>query len=225
MLIDSNFHDYYDTAMAAGVDKTCVYNRRVKKVAMAHRVEDRGLISDKITVGYRKYNFVDWRVIGFAGEIFPFMCVTDSLLKIGKPFYSWEPVAKHLDKAMIYERETRYHQSTWNTLSDLNLKKFFEEPRWTHLKKIFVEHRTPIFLIDFGRDARVLTLNVCLKDYRFMTVKDPFTAFQEIHGYLSGVLGGLDRDMAAVNNDDRIKQRGFTKWSFRKEPRRGKGTK
>lgn len=224
MLIDSDFHDYYDTAMAAGIDKTCVYNRKRLRVDLPKSFDDRNLTLRKISVGHNDYNFVYWRIIGFAGEIFPLVTITDSPIKYGKPFYDWESASQHLDKIMIgdYEREARYRQSTWNPLSDVSMKQFFEESRWTRLKEIFVKHRAPVFMIDFAKDARALTLNVCLKGYRFMTIKDPFTAFQEVHGFLSGVLGGLDRDVAVVNEQDRIKQRGFTKWSFRKEPRRGR---
>lgn len=66
----------------------------------------------------------------------------------------------------------------------------------------------------------------CLKDMEFYRVADPFTAFQELSMYISGVMGGRSPGVVDIGNDDRIAKHGFNEWSFRREsvkkPTRGK---
>lgn len=65
-------------------------------------------------------------------------------------------------------------------------------------------------------NAHVVT-NQCLADMEFYCVTDPFTAFQELSMYISGVMGGRSPRTVEISNNDRIAKHGFDKWSFRKE--------
>jgi hypothetical protein len=125
--------------------------------------------------------------------------------------------------------ETRAHdnskKSTWRwklDMADGAIEEFFQPQGHKKFERIFMEKKVPIFIVRTRRPGVVIETNPLLKKYRFMKAKDPYSAMQEVHMYLSGVIGMADRDMTEIGNDDRIKQRGFDKWSFRKEPTKKK---
>lgn len=81
----------------------------------------------------------------------------------------------------------------------------------------------PVILLHRGGLGRMnqrekAEINPTLKDWGFVKVKDPFTAFQEIDMYLSGVLGCAHPPMIEVGNDVKIAKHGFNDKSFRKAP-------
>lgn len=59
-----------------------------------------------------------------------------------------------------------------------------------------------------------------LKEFNFYTIKDPFTAFQEISMWVGGVLADNGNKMVKIVDEKiRIEKRGFdSKTSFRREP-------
>jgi hypothetical protein len=94
---------------------------------------------------------------------------------------------------------------------------------------IFREINAPVFVYDsalviknddYGRKLNlgVFIINPILKDYEFYKIIDTFTAFQEISMFLGGVLGRGEKEIIEVDDKYKIKQHGFDKWSFRKEP-------
>jgi hypothetical protein len=54
-----------------------------------------------------------------------------------------------------------------------------------------------------------------LKDIEFQRVLDPFTAYQELDQWISGVLG-QNPEPDEVSDKVKIQQHGFDSWSFRK---------
>lgn len=52
----------------------------------------------------------------------------------------------------------------------------------------------------------------------FIKVMPPYLAFQELEMYIGGVLSAPETPMIPITDKDRIQQRGFDKWSFRKMP-------
>lgn len=61
--------------------------------------------------------------------------------------------------------------------------------------------------------------NPVLKDYEFAHVKDPFTAYQEIDMYISGVLGGKSPRMQEISDEVMKQQKGFGhKYAFKTMP-------
>ena len=71
-----------------------------------------------------------------------------------------------------------------------------------------------------------LVTNAQLKDFQFAKMKDPFTAFQDIYMYISGVLGVDAKPMVQISDKDLAHKRGHGgKYSFKKPPgtkKRGK---
>jgi len=239
MLIVSKFHDYYDVVLKqTGVDKTCVYNRKTESVESAR--EERKALERKSwskkgeARKYRRpYEYVLQAVVGFAGELHPLIIHTydEHYESIEPPptqfFYDLEACKEFLDEKFPETRKSdnakKYRWSWQLDMSDAALGEFYEGRKLKCFERIFLDHKVPCFIATSctGNNA-IIEINPNLKEYKFFKVKDPYTAFQEIYMYLSGVIGMADRDMAEVGNDDRIKQRGFDKYSFRREPTKNK---
>lgn len=233
MLIVSKFHDYYDTALAHGVDKTCVYNRTTEKTP-GTKEDESGLES----LAWCKRGENPWRsreceflfqcIVGFAGNLYPMMY--HALSKGAgwdKAFmYDSQSCMKFLDEHFPETREhdnAKKYRWTWKLdMSDVAIEEFYQPEKYKRLERIFMEKKVPAFVVRRKRRGVVIETNPVLKQYSFMKVKDAYTAMQEIHMYLAGVIGMADRDTAEVGNDDRIKQRGFDKYSFRKDPTKRK---
>jgi hypothetical protein len=240
MLIDSDFHDYYDSVLrVSGVDKTCPYLRKTSSIDF--KVKDSWQKEESTTgVLFRKLGestiyfdgksrwtqreFIGRAVVAFAGNFYP-------MVKIPKPNGYKKTIVYDLDEAthMLRERfpkhmakieKGRKQDIRWlDGAHPDKLADFFDQSQWAPLEYLFREHNSPVLLIegDWGSE-RTLTINPVLKKIKFMKVKDTYTAFQEIHTFLSGVLGVGEPMTAEVGNDDRVKQRGFNKESFRKAP-------
>lgn len=236
MLIVSKFHDYYDTALAHGIDKTCVYNRAVEQITAtkddSQALEGKGWcgLNAKKEWG-REVEFLFQAVVGFAGHLYPLIFhtlskVVPDLDNDSTFMYDAEACKAFLDdkfpETREYDNNKKYRWHWGFDLSDESLEEFFQPEKHKRFQRFFLEHKVPIFVVRKTWTGMVIETNPMLKEYKFQKVKDPYTAMQEVHMYLSGVIGMADRDMAEVGNDDRIKQRGFDKWSFRKEPTKKK---
>ncbi len=247
MLIVSKFIDYYDSvAHSKGVDKTIVYKR-----AQSNSNEDFSKYQPKKRTWYDRgtslptynwyyghsFNSPRWEakviLVGFCGKIYPVAYVRDRGIKTAtmqdsstfefifgydnivekfKDFYKAEKKKKYSNK--FQPREFELVTSLINAQS---------------VKDIFVNYKTPIFLIDTvhtasfvepnnGNVLKNVLINPCLKDVEFYKQIDPFMAFQEIEMYISGVLGIDSQKTLEVSDKSKIEGHGFDyKWSFRKE--------
>lgn len=217
MMLISNFHDYYDTALGFGVDKDCVYNRSQKQLNLS-RKEDKEIDNSWFEKSNNKYKFNFYEfIIGFCGEIYP-MIIVEKRSNFGNLcevdyLYSFQEYSDY-----IKNNEIKFKYFWFRRLSNPN--EYFNKENWKFLKELFRKYHVPCFLIKyrFYKEERLI-LNPKLKDYRFMKIKDPYTAFQEIHMYLSGVLGNKEKETTSISDKDKIKQKGFDKWSFRKPPK------
>ena len=92
------------------------------------------------------------------------------------------------------------------------------------------EHKCPTLVAYFAEDIfnksykqTKVTGNPILKDYNFVTVVDPYTAYQELEMYIGGVLGNTETNVATVDDEHRYAGHGFNKESFRKSPGKKRG--
>ena len=81
-----------------------------------------------------------------------------------------------------------------------------------------IKLKTPILVVEESdrRTEIIVTKDALLKEVDFFRIVDPFTAFQEIDMFLSGVLAPENRPMIEVDDKYKIMGHGFDKWSFRK---------
>jgi hypothetical protein len=97
--------------------------------------------------------------------------------------------------------------------------------------EIFQKFKSPILCVNHveytgkGRVAYGCITNPMLSNIGFQRKIDPYTAFQEIQMFVSGVLGGSDRKPAwPISNELKAQSKGFDKFSFRRQehPRKSK---
>ncbi len=226
MRIISKFHDYYDSVQNMGIDTTCIYVRELKEYTFIQKGVD---WRDKNTVREARLGrghsntFYDCStfLIGFCGSIFPGIRVTEM----------WSPYKKTTSDKFFYSKEEL--NSFRETLSkekknDIITGKFsywnhrgdFFNDSWNNYKENFIHYKVPIFIVEqpYGQNELFLRLNANLKDHDFQKIKDPYTAYQEIYQYISGVLGTNSPKTIEIQDKDKIIKRGFDKWSFRKLP-------
>ena len=215
MYIISKFRDYYDSASAWGIDKTCVYKRStltLKKKTIYYdywRRHDRFVVSKVI--------------IGFCGKIYPCIRVHDTINEVVSSidtmnknncsfFYDSESLIKWAADNEQIKAHSKYGRH--DVRSKKGARIFFDKDR-SSLESMFQKYKCPVFVLDWTLGD---FLNPCLIDYKFGKVKDAPTTFQDIYQYLSGVIGNTERDTVNISDKFRIAARGFDKWSFRRMP-------
>jgi hypothetical protein len=199
MLIISNFHDFYDSIKCFGIDKTVVYARKEEKVDFLKG-------PPMYMSGYLdKKDFMAVRLIGFCGKLYPILQTTNAII------YDKEEALKKV-KDSWYRKDVD--------------KCFTEDTKNKELLKIFAEKNTPVFIYGDCLDGEYkaghqqeLIINPKLNNVGFQSVKDPVTAFQDIYGYISGVLGTSAPKTVKITDKEMAKKRGHDdKYSFRKPP-------
>lgn len=230
MLILSKFHDYYDTAIGYGVDKSIVYHR-VKQGSLLPCGEPSNPLGVLDIMG----------AVVFCGAVYPFVALRYSNA-IPVPTKEKDLVVcynlSNYTKAMkgVCDDHTRpilghpYSINKKKSIEDICRGQWrkFEVAITNHINPLELhrEHHSPVQVI-YTRPHRGYSLkrcetinNPCLKDYRFQKIKDPFTAFQDISMYISGVLGCKEDNIVVISDTDMRDAKGFDNKSFKHRYRR-----
>lgn len=237
MYIISKKKDYYDGVVGTvGIDKTIVYEREFIEIEDYKEFpsefrrnqpwrkwndQNHFLNLNKYSINKEsKYQKFDSFIIGFCGKLYlgwKFHWETEEDRKWYGRFqtdviYGYDDAKEHLNND---------HWGS-NLTDDVNYVLNYNP------MDLFREYKTPIFVydshynrmdIDDGyRDKSRFIINPLLKEYEFYKIFDPFTTFQEIQMFVSGVLGTGEKEIIEVDDKYKIAQHGFNKWSFRKEP-------
>lgn len=224
MLIVSSFHDYYDTSMAWGIDKDCVYSRDVAEIHF-HGSNDLPYEKELNLPHGVKLKIIPM-IIGFCGQMYPTIkCeYTGDIRLKDEFFFRYEDFESFAGQRGYLEMKTKYFWYRDHIISQAGAKRFFEN-KFESYQKYFREYHAPVFLIEKsnkpGRVNIKLTINPSLRQLQFVKHKDPFTAFQEIFMFLSGVLGNKEKSTVQISDKDMLKQKGFDQYSFKT----GKGEK
>lgn len=230
MLIVSNFHDYYDTAMTYGIDKTVVFNR---DNSLGEKLKTRDFDLDwpedhQTRKGIVRISEI---LVGFCGKIYP-------AVRFERLYQHKTPVTVVFDATQFFieavDHDLRVDWDAkltgWSRLKfwrggiHAGYAKDFFEKSYRELEETFHKAHTPIFTIAFeGRDLW-LRINPQLKPLQFAKVKDPASAFQDIYSYISGVLGAPPPPKEEPSDKIKAQNHGHDDpYSFRKTPgKRGK---
>jgi len=222
MLIVSKHHDYYDTAIGYGVDKTVVYQR--KETDLREHPPD--------AHNYQLIENKHWSVrvtqaaIGFCGKIYPFVkfSLTDKKTLGGETaeifFYSKEEVEAFMARKNYRKDDSRRYVRPENDVfspkaldilfNEGYYRKWNEVVSWKSREADFVKYQCPVFLIQGGT-----VLNPVLKNFQFYKIKDSYTAFQDIYMFISGVLGSPERSMVEIDDVSQRDKKGFDCCSFK----------
>ena len=238
MRIISSFHDYYDSVQRHGMDKACVYVRETREEKLKLDNQRRlpyglpGFVSDKSCF-----------VIGFCGKLYPAMRLS-VMLKF--PTRSPDTICFGFDAVDEYvrrklsesfqsayfadERLYRFHDNGPFVCNRSEIRKWFDavysypESRVTDL---MIKNRSPAFLYHDTKSwggNHVIEWNCKLAGTGFVSLFDPFQAYQQLHMFMSNL--AEDRKVMPVISDEmKAHTHGFDKHSFRAPFPRRVGTK
>lgn len=218
--------------------RDALLNGRVKKEPVTVDVL-RMLLGSEVPQKKHRFGRVLWEgldsrlgffVIGFCGHFFPCVKAQHSRSTFDKGandlfFFSGDDPGVIDEFVETLSSNAKPHESyiepakrKINRFLDLEFKSSVE--LFHRLQSpIIVFNVTDCYRVD--KDCNiVLTVNANLADYKFFRVKDPFTAFQDIGQYLSGVLGNLEDSGSEISDQDMRDAKGFDDWSFKKRPSR-----
>lgn len=249
MRIVSAYHDYYDPIMRTAMDPTVLYLRetadggRIRAAASRYELGDGSSANNiRISNGTLSYK-ISYHPISFCGTLHhvwmgnhtttvdavetQYRVTGESSSDVRKMIYA------QFDLEIPQARRSWYRYRSSKKYDTIQLPESLGSLDWTALHR---QERSPIltirplnqterrsgsFAYRYGdtEEEYVLVRNPRLEDLNFVERVDPFTAFQEINMYISGVLGQSDRPMVKLTDKDILTKHGFDpKWGFRKMP-------
>jgi len=235
MKIVSGFHDFYDTSSKHGIDPSLVYLRSRKEItAVAEPLvkEFFERAPSRRNYGHNTLTVIPGVVL-FCGEQAPFLHVTVKIeVRITtsvhtfalEEFERFALPGLHLQEIDSYMKNRGKARESvfWRNITRENVSEFFSGNPLPgeRVEEIHARYNVPVAEISEAEAGaatftKKLVLNPCLKDREFFKVKNPFAAFQEISGYIGGVLGSSGNPMAKVSDEVRAYKHGMDKTSFR----------
>jgi len=82
-----------------------------------------------------------------------------------------------------------------------------------------IYYDSPIFIYEYGHLTFNVIINPILKEFEFYKVLDPYTMFQNLSMFMSGILGNKENKAIDISDRDLKYKKGFDEKSFRKEPK------
>lgn len=200
MIINSKFHDYYDTALAYGVDKTIVLNRHEQVVDTPEVISKLPTRYSWGRLGQELYGF--W--IGFCGKMY-----YGERHKVYAAHKPSENTFYFNGEKLPSQKNKRWAHFTKETHDRIAQKDY------TYL---FAELNVPYFLFQPHHWANKgdLILYPCLEDYGFFKVFDSFSANQAIQQFLTNELA-REKELDEPADKYKILAHGMDGTSFKRE--------
>lgn len=237
MRIKSSFKDYYDSGLQYGIDDDLLYVREKRVITTPYQQywRETNRLNGRSCVAFTIY---------FCGKAY-------RGYRIGEKYcYSLEDVDKvaaHLPakehKAYLNNQDMDGYTLQWRRdgyeyMRRWQFGQYFRHPDYPIKRKSWqnhkednadeyaaeycLKHRTPIFYFASEGGLKYEIANPILREYQFIKVKDPFTAFQELSAWI-GNLANLREVIPPISNSDMIQSKGFDlKTSFRKDKQKKK---
>lgn len=218
-ILNTNFHDYYDSVQIHGQDKSLIYLRKRIEIPI-EKIKNHPPYK---LYTYNKFNTefqVTQYIIGFCNKIY--LCT--KLQKNQEPpkfAYNLQEVeefiASNYKKKQIeifYSEKWQRNsfQSPFSSPKYKNFKETFElfQNIQNNYKHLFQNH--PIFTIY----SKKIIFNDCLKNFEFYKIFDSFSAFQEISMFLGNQAIPI-KPIPHIPDKIILEIKGFNKFSFRKD--------
>jgi hypothetical protein len=222
MLIASNFHDYYDSAMGLGIDKTVVYNRKTSKILKPNKTRQTPLHDLIEKLPPNRHHDSWWTkggILLICGEAIPFVQF-DHYLHGKFNFYS---AHKAVDFALAKGIPFSSYWSFWRTHyvgNPKGIEHFFNDKAFSGLTRLHEIYNCPVILCERpDKEDKAITLNPNLKLLSYQTQKDPYTLFQSIYMFISGVLGTPPKEPRPISDEIKAANHGHdSPYSFRTMP-------
>ena len=241
MRIKSSFHDYYDSVQSHGQDSGMVYIREPKEETLGEKWPFPWILP----LSHRDMGLKN-HVIGFCGRVYPVLqlytfgvggaeayCYT---LEEVDAFFNTHLKKKDLDIYNETKRTYRYFSSPRRRCFIEYFDKVEKEVK-NHTTR-FEANLSPVFVSSFvGRaykgyaysgngvipdradPGQKIVWNGSLREFDFMRIKDPYTAYQEITMFM-GNMAFPNKPIPKMKDEDMAEIKGFNKYSFRKDPQK-----
>ncbi len=239
MKIISKFQDYYDSALAFGIDPNLMYLRETNEDLETDYIIPNMEFNTSIDFDNRRYlsqrsnNFYDDPelyegdnfIVGFCGELYTGVHIS--------LYHSYESVdhyiytKKHLDSLISENKnvEQYFHRQRYGNSKYDGIVEFLEMNPIEDTK-LFYELSQPVFIAKIKRygwgDPRPLLydliVNPELKQYNFAKVIDPYTAFQRLSMFIGNGIGTPAIDLVQIDDVHLRDAKGFNNRSFKKDP-------
>ena len=231
MRIISKFRDYYDSIQAHGIDQTVMYIRKEEPViitknsnktlvSLTNGIMRQGIGSHWVN---RVYPFIDYLIL-FCGKLYPGISVV--IQEKGSTHFSYAEKIVYLwsrnvdTHSILKKAEIPANRINNYGFSIVSYFDFFRQYTSKDLLSIHAEYDSPILLLKREKYNGIsCSLNPNLSAVKFERCLDPFTAFQELAMFISGVMGGKSPKTVEISDKVRAEKHGFDKWSFRKPPK------
>lgn len=237
LIVNKSFNDYYDSILSLGIDSSIVYNRKDVEIILPEKHFLKN-VYEKLPRQSWVYNSDNHYeafplIIGFCGTVkLCYHLSADILISTyysnntnrTKYCYSVDDIIsffkenkmdKELEKFQISKkRKSIFFNMDFNqyTLTDL----FENINNDSNFYNLFIQYKVPLYVVEFKEyKSCKLILNPKLKDYNFQTQVDPFTMFQNISMFLSGVLGNNESKMVAISDKEKLIKAGMGNDSFK----------
>lgn len=243
MRIISKFHDYYDSAMSEGQDRSLVFLRETTKYpnCQHHGVVPAPLKAfvqfawerapARFTVERRaemrtKRVEVDYTVIMVAGKLHPIARV-EFRYGYGPAFrdpvscYTFAELAAvmaEFDEDLVKRDKGLTKNRSFDGSANATNESFFSLAGSEQLRDHAMAHR--LALVSWEQESDLLQLNPQLSQYQLYQHLHAWQVFQELSMFF-GNLAAPDNTPVTVSDKDRIAQHGYDKWSFRRMPEKG----
>lgn len=245
MYIISKFKDYYDSAVGMGIDKSIVYNRNMVEYTVSG-YNNTKIIDPKLCNSfpffndYTRYEIknntyfdISIGIILFCGKSYPYFKIERSLNCKTTCSDEYFKLFGTNDSLYIYDIDTflkyidiyDYKFKGFSYTSPVQrLKENFKMASEYDPSDLHFKYKSPIILLyneKYYTRKMCMTVNPKLKSLRFASQIHPYTAFQEIQMYISGVISNTEfPGETEMSELDKVNQHGFDKkYSFRTRPK------
>lgn len=247
MRIISKNKDYYDAALAYGVDPNIVWVRQPREICGSEveagrtRKDQSAKPAEFVDIGFSTNgsNFdIDAGRVYFCGRRVNYLKVGVSKEHYPKKdwiyFYNFKHFQRHVEKVcgksgMKYltgKKQVRRHWYQDDVKDPLGSAEKYLEKEVEITDDVFIELNTPIFSLVERRSESYYIVDQRLTDVEFIKHLDPYQCFQQLSMYCSNTLM-MNRKtsskykgqklMADISDLDMRDAKGFDKYSFRKD--------
>lgn len=229
MLIVGGTKDYYDSAMGLGIDKTVVYNRVQSFAPPVNKITQQDLygIINSIPIPHSNsypHYWISAAVLLVCGEAVPIIQIEGFDCK-KHTFYSAAKTIDFMISKNINFNKYFYYFSKHHCISSIKgIQNFFKDQSFSVLTKLHYIHKCPVILCRNNKKEESIQLNPKLKDLSYQTQKDPYTVFQSIYMFISGVLGTPMKEPRPISDEIKAANAGHDgKYSFKNLPGKKRG--
>jgi len=237
MIINSNFHQYYDTFAKQSTDSTVLYDRYSSILPL--NFARSGFNKNLISFNNQTFEFPDYfRAASTRVEIGKKRYATAILSFCGAPFLMHVLYNDSLNKNIIYNLSITEDYYSDDSLSFLLYSDFHSRDKWLQsllnlmsydFNKLHNFLKSPVFLIGGCVGGKIedgsyylnfsehrIEINPNLDALKFYKIIDSWRTYDKLYSYLSGVLGSDKTVPENISDKDRLLQHGFDlKTSFR----------